>query len=382
MSWTKIRSIIVIFFSSLIGILVFLITDFFYGHYHSGVDLREEDKPYLKLENGWYELKRNFLGKDQFGPLVYPVATDKYGFRKSERTDNQGKYDVIFLGDSFTYGINGSWDKTFVGMFAKLSGQRVLNAGVSSYSPTAYLYQYKKASANNLLVKDHIVVIGIDVSDVQDEAAFWTWDEDKEIHPRKIETKFSVQEIKNNRPNLREKFRNSFPMSATLYRFIRYRFFLSHVNQTKLDLINMPRSAFTWESWQKLDKTYPQESPSGYAPLGVERGLSKISDRVLKISGEAKKNNGTVYLLIYPWPAQIVHIDRFNWSAWINNLCIKANCEGVIDTFPYFLKMSKEESNWLSKYYLQGDIHFNEIGNRVIAEHIFKNISVKNGANP
>jgi hypothetical protein len=380
MSWIKFRAIAVIAFSSLVALSVFLLGDYLLGNSFLGKDLKEDEKPYLQLEHGWYELKRNFVGQDQFGPFRYPVATDSHGFRKLETTGASAKYDIIFLGDSFTYGVNGPWHETFVGMFAKESGMRVLNAGVASYSPTPYLYQYKKALQNGMLEKGHSVVIGIDISDVQDEAGYWTWNENHDVHPKRIKTKYSDKMLSNSEPTLREKIREALPMTVMLYKFVRYQLVASEEDPKLLQLMDMPRSAFTWENWATLNRTYPQEHPSGYAPLGVERGLTKVSQRVLQISNEAKKHYGNVYILIYPWPAQLKHADKFNWTAWVNNLCLVVRCTSVIDTIPHFRKLAAENGNWLLDYYLRGDIHFNERGNRVVAEHLLNHIPSKTQA--
>jgi hypothetical protein len=109
------------------------------------------EKPYVPKAHGWYELRPGFTGFDQFGPYVYAVETDAHGFRQRPGSTAPASYDAIFLGDSFVYGMNGAWEDTFVGMYADESGRRVINAGVSSYSPTAYLHQYRKALAANLL---------------------------------------------------------------------------------------------------------------------------------------------------------------------------------------------------------------------------------------
>jgi hypothetical protein len=377
MIWIKFRELVLVAISSVVGLSAFLLGDYLVGHHFVAKNLQNEDRPFLKLGHGWYELKRNFMGQDQYGPFIYPVTTDSYGFRKSETEDAQAKYDVIFLGDSFTYGVNGPWHETFVGMFAKRSGARVLNAGVSSYSPTPYLYQYKKALKNGLLNKRHSIVIGIDISDVQDEAAYWDWDEKSELHPKKMVTSFSDQKPSYNSPTLRQKIRDALPMSVTLYRFIRYQLVASRVDPLVADLTEKPRSAFTWESWSKLNKTRPQDNPSGYAPLGVEGGLVKIASRVAQISGEAKKHHSKVYILIYPWPAQLTYVDTFNWSAWVKDLCVSVSCMGVIDTIPHFRKLAGESNSWYEDYYLKGDIHFNEKGNRVLAEHLLEYIPTK-----
>jgi hypothetical protein len=193
-----------------------------------------------------------------------------------------------------------------------------------------------------------------------------------------MKTTFFVEALANHEPTLRENIRDALPMTVMLYRFVRYRL----ISSTRVPLLikqitDTPRSAFTWESWPTLNNTFPNEDPSGYAPLGVERGLEKISERVSQISDEAKKYHGNVYILIYPWPAQLEYTDKFNWSAWVKNLCVKVSCMGVIDTIPHFRMLASKNSNWLQDYYLQGDIHFNQRGNRVLAEHLLERIPTK-----
>src|SRR5882724_9225945 len=103
--------------------------------------LADDKKPYLQKDDGWYELKRDFVGADDWGTNIFAVETDQYGFRKGSNKSGPG--DVIFLGDSFAYGINGLWNETFVGMYDLSTSNKVLNAAVCSYSPTPYLHQYK-----------------------------------------------------------------------------------------------------------------------------------------------------------------------------------------------------------------------------------------------
>ncbi len=368
MSWIKLKSLVVIFFSTIIGVALFLVVDFFLGASIIGSDLSLDDKPYIKLDGGWYELKPNFTGKDQFGPLIYEVITNRYGFRKADGVPDQAKYDVVFLGDSFTYGVNGPWKETFVGMYASQSKANVLNAGVGSYSPTPYLYQYRKVVKNNLVSAGHKVIIGIDLSDVQDEASYWRWDEKIDSHPYRLETSSTQWQI-------REELKKALPLTLVIYRFIRYDALKAQSDPYKVDTVNYPRTAITYESWDLLNKTYPHETPTGFLPLGVQGGLSKVSSRVLEIAHEVRINGGVVYFLIYPYPGQIAHKDKFDWSDWVNNLCKKALCEGVVDTFPIFRKLAAHNKNWLSDYYLQGDVHFNESGNRVVANQLLKKIT-------
>lgn len=367
MSLTRFKSFVIVFLALSASILFFLIIDFFFGGQFSSStkNLSENEKPYLQAKYGWYELKKNFVGMDQFGPLIYSVVTDEHGFRKAPGTLIHQKHNVIFLGDSFTYGVNGPWNETFVGMFASNTGAQVLNAGVSSYSPTPYLYQYRKALKEGVLSDQHTVIVGIDISDVQDEASYWFWDEGVEAHPRKMEIN----------KTLRATTVDFLPLTALIYRYLRYDLMAS--NESRLsNLSDLPRSAFTWGEWSLLDKKTPLEVPAGYAPLGVEGGLKKVAQRLSTIVRLASENKSKVYFLIYPWPAQIKHADKFDWRGWVLSLCIKENCSGVVDTFPEFRGLATQNKNWLTDYYLFNDVHFNERGNQVISENLVKAVSL------
>lgn len=384
MSSIRIKYFVIIISASLVPILLFLIFDFCFGRQFSNSNkiLTVNEKPYLNLDYGWYELKKNFKGQDQFGPLIYLVETDEHGFRKDPNIPAHQKYNIIFLGDSFTYGINGSWDKTFVGMFGSKTEAKVLNAGVSSYSPTPYLYQYKKALKEGILSDRHTVIVAIDMSDVQDEASYWEWDEANQVHPRRFEYILKNHSTQKRNDDLHTKIRDSLPLSVKIYRYVQYifsylRYNIADRNDVPLSISNHPRSAFTWEEWSLLNATYPYQDLSGYAPLGVNKGLEKVGKQVSKIVKLASKNNSKVYFLIYPWPAQIVYSDKFNWSSWIRGLCEKENCSGVVDTIPTFRALAKKNKKWFRDYYVLGDIHFNERGNQIISEEIIKSINME-----
>ena len=337
-------------------------------------------KPYVPKEHGWYELQPNFVGHDQFGPHVYVVETDAHGFRRKPGATSPISYEVIFLGDSFTYGINGPWEETFVGMFASGSSKDVLNGGVASYSPTAYLYQYKKALAAKLLPRGHTVVVAVDISDVQDEAGIWT---DGETHPHRVRATPvpPVPGTLTNRTPVRESQAaaapptprtmvdvraaviEALPNTWAIYRLIRY----DLLRWNRPELITMPRSAFTHQTWADLD-SQPAQLQQGYGPLGVAGGLSRVSDKLRELADMAKPLDARVYLLIYPWPAQVAHADRFSWSAFVSDTCRRASCAGVIDTIPAFRSIAARDKSWLNTYYISGDTHFSSKGNRIVAD--------------
>lgn len=377
--------------ATLFAVFLWLLFDITLGSFfvsEAKVDpIRFDKSGYVGSNGDWYELKPNYKGYDSFGHISFPMETSSWGFRKNPGSvEASVGNEVIFLGDSFTYGVNGPWDETFVGMYEKGSGKKVINAGVASYSPTPYLYQYKKAINNGLLSDGHSVVIGIDISDVQDEAGIWT---DGTLHPVRVKmppdlvseniensgtkTSKSIVAPKKERSRFvaaRDWLTDRMPLTLKIYEFLKARGYI-HLDQRLAPVLAYPRSAFTWQNWETLNLRPPHE---GYAPLGVSGGLDRISNKVKDISKLAQEHNAKVYILIYPWPAQVVYKDAFSWSDYANQLCQKIQCAGVIDLVGEFRRLSTVDSNWYRNYYIIGDLHFNKEGNRIVSDALLANL--------
>ncbi len=74
---------------------------------------------------------------------------------------------------------------------------------------------------------------------------------------------------------------------------------------------------------------------------------------------------------IYPWPSQIL-FDTEN-SKIVNlmeNFCVN-RCEFFFNNFPDFFDEinASNKKDIVSKYYIEGDVHFNSLGN----EKLFRN---------
>ena len=373
-----IRSLIAI--SIFIGSIFFALIIFFIADYAYS-NLRPIDKTggtslMLFKDQGWYELKPNQKLQEQWGKSTFEVITDQLGFRTGPNQPKSGKADIIFLGDSFTFGMN-PWEESFVGLFDNDSKLKIINAGVVSYSPTAYLYTYQKALKTEALKKEHIVVIGLDLSDVQDEAAYYLTGL---THP--IKRQFWGKAYQDPNTNFFISMQKFLQNNMRLT----YRIFMLVANSP---FINPPenvfittRSAFTWEDWNVLNQKPGEEYTPfgrkhyvGYAPLGVAGGLKKINQNIAELVKLAKKNNSKVYLLIYPWPAQIKFAQKFNWSNYAKNLCLETHCDGVIDATPIFIDYAQKNPNWYFHLYTAGDVHFNRNGNQIISNELKKKLS-------
>ncbi|UXX84230.1 hypothetical protein [Roseovarius pelagicus] len=351
-----------ILFSTFAALLLFVALDVAYT-LATGQDT--EALPYDRQAGGWYQLRANFSGHDQFGGAQYTVYTDADGYRAGPPDARRtGPATTIFLGDSFTYGVNGPWDETFVGMYAQATPDPVINAGVSSYSPTAYLHRYGAALRQGRLAPQHRVVIGLDVSDVQDEAAIWTDGPDGPVRYSHLE-----------KSALDLWFDRTFPKGLAMWGMVEKGLKTlkgpdgdGDVGTVAGAMAAIDRSAFTFRDWQTLDAR-------AYAPLGVAGGLTRIETKLSELSALARQNGGDVWLLVYPWPAQLVHDStELRWPDHVRTLCARIACNGVIDTFPAFRTAQDAGDDWYDTLFLQGDVHYAKAGNRLIFEALQKTL--------
>jgi len=288
----------------------------------------------------------------------------------------------MFLGDSAIYGMM-KWEDSLPGIFQKISKINVLNGGVPSYSPTVYLNRYKEALKSELLNKNHILIIGLDISDVQDEAGYWMdpnymnlYDVD---HPINLAA-FKKEEKKANQTSdintIKDWVITHLNTTTIVYRIVKFNI-ISNNDYTK-PLFYSSRSAFTWQDFNQLEKSEATEGDNytkGYLPLGVEGGIKKIKIKISEINKLVHENNGNgIYLLIYPWPAQIHHEDKFKWSDYVNELCLEINCLGTVDLMTDLRNYAGANDDWYTKFFLNGDIHLNKYANKIFAEKIWREI--------
>lgn len=366
-------AVVLVVASTIFGALVCLLVDFLV----LSPLLVDPDTDIIEIHReGWYTLRPNLNGSNSWGHSYYAVRTDENGFRISDEASGgvTGTSKFIFLGDSFVFGVNGPWAETFVGMFEKHFGAGVINAGMWSYSPTAYIYQYQRALAANVLHPSHIVIVALDISDVQDEAAVW---DDGYEHPRwRARMEIETRRMKHTSESSRlRKFLNSrFLASKIIYRLLRYKLIKrkAQVNAYTFDQI---RSAFTWRPWTEIEGGVLQEPNEaiyerlGYGALGVAGGLARIREKMHVLSDIVRQNGSQLWILIYPWPAQLKYGQPvFNWENFNRDLCAEIACDGFINTFPLFRAEARNHSDWYSKYFVVGDVHFNKRGNQLIAD--------------
>ena len=172
----------------------------------------------------------NHYGMQTWSNYLYEICTDENAFKiscKNRLVASGKKFDIAFIGDSFTEGIGMTYENTFVGMYADNHRDlKIANLGVSSYSPIIYFTKIKSLLDSGFEFKK--VVVFIDVSDIQDEAMFKT--ENGRVTYDKVNFSQSEADIKQSETEKRNlipsepipKFLDKFRYSGMLFRYAKY----------------------------------------------------------------------------------------------------------------------------------------------------------------
>lgn len=317
----------------------------------------------------YYELKKNCVGNYRF-KKSFPIAktiTDERGLRvgKNSPQKNKDKKNIFIFGDSFTYGVGIDYDKTFVGLLENNNkNYNFYNFGVGSYSPSVYLYKFKKILNEGIYPEK--IIIFLDLSDVLDEAERWIYDE--RYNTVKLKTDYIYQNSLKKEKFLKRNFKIMTNISSYFnfkIRNLREKTKIRFTNNRKIK--RSIQGSFTYTKKEKLDQNYWKKNT-------FDKGINNLKNRLQQISRISKKNNVELFVTIYPWGETLEFgQEKFNWSNFIEEFCINNNCK-TIDAIPVFQKYKKENINWSTDLYFLNDEHFNKKGANLLFETVQKYI--------
>lgn len=305
----------------------------------------------------------------------YEFNTNSLGFRDERIRDVPKTGDrprILILGDSAPEGMT-SWQDSFIGrVAAKFPQYEFLNASVEGYSPSNYL------NTARMLIKDGVefddVMVFVDVSDAQDEAAFF---HDKDSSGA-IATASSKRTKTSSYSEARLWINNNLLLTNDVFSYVEQA--LVRLGWYHLDLghggneFDLERSAWTY---RQVSDDEPYET--GYGPLGLERGIAKEKSKMDELQRELQEHGIPLSVVVYPWPAQLAHdtVDSRQVKIW-REWC-QGKCKRFIDVFPPFFAIKEQCSRlqpgcWYMSHFIFGDTHFNSAGDAVVAEVIGKSL--------
>ena len=326
---------------------------------------------------GFYSMQPAFSGSIGWGPYPsQPYFTNSLGFKDSAPRKvplSASGRRVLVLGDSFTEGVGMPWRKTFVGLLgSRFSEIEFLNAAVQGYSPRHYAAKARYLWKDLGLRFDQVIVF-VDVSDVPNESnSHLCRDQRGSEHapPRPPEKSRSSkrkptpphQETGLTQPSSSNlKFQNLFSEAkAVLKEYtligrlldlakdeIEYRYI-----RTGLRNVNWSLSLWT------LD-------PGFFLACGS--GISSAKRFMNKLASFLRTIGIPLTVVVYPWPDQIFHADTDSrqvqiWREWSTQVG-----SDFINLFPIFFNQGTPRGA-IEKLYLRDDVHFSEIGHRLVAD--------------
>jgi hypothetical protein len=302
-----------------------------------------------------HTLAPNVVAQDNWGGGWYTLCTDGNGFKSACHSPTRKDFDIGIIGDSFVEGLGLPYEQTFVGVIANAHPElTVANLGVVSYSPSIYLAKVRYLLSQGYAFKQ--VYVYIDISDIQDEAAEYVLRNDRVLHreDRGLGVEFLY---------FLEAMSETFPLSSNA-----------------LDRI---ASAIAWRvsPTRPIEPTYLERdfarsawsynpNVAGYGPLGVEAGIRNAVSAMSELYELLRQKNIRLAVGVYPWPGQLLYDkqDSRHVALW-REFC-RPRCEHFFDSFPAFFALVDAHGveATIRDYYIAGDFHFNEAGNKVLAQ--------------
>jgi len=322
-----------------------------------------------------HAFRPNCSSRDRWGGDAYQFYTNSLGFRDERiRTVplNDTKPRILVLGDSFTEG-KVPWNDSYVGQIvARLPQYDFLNGGVASYSPSNYFNVVRMVLSASYEIDE--VVVFIDISDVSDEAAFYR-DADNSgavtgpLSEHSAETTYS---------RLRQFIARHLLLTNSIIQYLEKKLVdhgYFHLNDSRYgDEFDMELSAWTYRPVnEKL------ACPAGYAPLGAEGGIAKEKAKMTRLWQELHTRDIPISVVVYPWPAQILHDSADSRQVRIWREWCEGKCKRFVSLFPAFHSAKQqcaagEPGCWYLKYFIFGDNHYNAAGNAVVADAVIHSL--------
>ena len=294
---------------------------------------------------------------ETWGALRYRLVTNSLGFKDSAKRvvpPDSSKKRILFIGDSFTEGLGVPYEKTFVGLVDRQSDHEkyeVLNAGVVSYSPKIYYHKVK-----HLLEKAHLKIselyVFIDISDIFNELEYEIFDpEDSYV------------------ATLSGKIEELGRHYSFMYNIARYYYTQVEIAKKLQSLDYVSRHRDEAPLWTLKETAYREWG---------EKGVRLAELHMQKLVDLCRANGIKMTIAVYPWQNELIFGNRNSRQIRIWRDFAEANNIGFLNFYPDFFDapfpgISPAEVkpyDIINRYFIPGDIHWNEAGHRLIAKRI------------
>lgn len=372
-------------FTTLISFVVFIVwlTDFTVAQLYFGKQQKiaeEKQAKSFRTESEYYhhDLRPNKQGQDLWGDSTYAMATNSLGFKDAAVREIPLKADkkrILFIGDSFTEGIGLPYQQTFAGMFATAvqDSIEVLNAGCVSYAPKLYYLKTKHLIEKTKLQFDELFVF-IDISDIQDETVYASF-VGKDSLIKKTEQPQNQVVVNNSIANKQTTDTQTKDTKNTLSSFFNFAKLFPDFNNNSIIFYALYSRFAPPDNSQKQ---YYEERPnwtlndSIYQKWG-KKGVALAQENMKKLVTLCNQNQIKLTIAIYPWNQQVKQRDINSKQVQIWTQFATQNQVQLINLFPHFINAASANfDTFYKKYYIAGDVHWNEAGNKFFADALLQ----------
>jgi hypothetical protein len=324
------------------------------------------------------------------GGQNYRVVSNSLGMIDGQRRT------IDLNSDSFTEGYGVGWTASFAGLLAerwKDADIEVLNAGVSSYSPTIY-YRRIKHLIEAERVEFDALFVAIDITDAVDDQLNYDLDDAERVVQVSDDYYPPLRD-----PTLKDRIAfalvdNSLTAHLIYLAILRTRFIPSYaaVDPLRIPLMDLrkdrKRTDLQWIFDDPSDllepltvkgkytsrRLGPWASKYGYwmldrddwmefGKLGLRTGAERM-DRLLKL---LRQHNIPLTISVHPWQSILFAGEREPvnvkfWRGWAERRGV-----GFINLFPAFFNAGPAAAE---THFLAGDFHWNSRGHALVADEI------------
>jgi hypothetical protein len=384
------------FFLVVLGVvfILFLVIDFTYSKFFLINAKKIKTNINIKHKIFHHHLLPN--SKEIQGGGLHPkfkLITNSLGFRDSKvrEIDLKKKNRLVFIGDSFTFGVLLNYEYTVPGLadiYFRGKGIEVLNAGVSSYSPSIYYYKTKFFIEQGLKFS-HLVVF-MDISDIEDEAIVYVVDkQNKSIktNPEYIKTNSKKKPIQksNVNKNLKYTFKEflelNFNITYTFLKYIDDNFNYIGKNFFKNKILHLSKKKKIEFIDEYVSKKYIRqrwtidENVRKKYDLGIQKSIYYMG----LLKNLLDENEVKLTIVVYPGVPQIYHNDLESIQVKIWEEFSRKNSNQFINLFPVFINSENQDlsvQDKILKNFIPYDIHWNKNGSKVAFENFIKNFNL------
>ena len=306
-----------------------------------------------------------------WGDRKYRIYTNSLGFRDKAIRDvplASKQKRILLIGDSFIEGMGVAYENSVAGVLGeslKADATEVLNAAAVSYSPKLHFLKIRHLLEQRQLTFNELYVF-LDISDPHDEIIYKHWEPtDGNAFASGLRALDGFSQTHSffysyvaarRRLNRQKALSNVFPAEGSADA----QFWVQDLKEY-LRRAEPEKDRFIWPNKQSALDEWGRE------------GLSLCGNYLAELQELCVRHGIRLTIVIYPSPYQLTSSNLAGIPVTFWQSFAKEHSIGFLNLFPTFIGSQPPETVYAT-YFIKGDIHWNEAGNRLVAESVLKHI--------